>query len=131
MDHTSTLTGLQRTLKGSRAIGSIDVIYTKLAVDLQNLEESSADVVVEACLDVIRDSAGCDVVCLALFDRDCKKIDRVQFAQADFTSINAEQLQGTALTDFPWIAKSIEHLRLLEVRDTGKPLVREKCDDKI
>ena len=59
MDHTSTLTGLQRVLKGARPAGSLDVIYTKLAVDLQNLTTDSSDAVIEACLDVMRDSTDC------------------------------------------------------------------------
>jgi diguanylate cyclase (GGDEF)-like protein/PAS domain S-box-containing protein len=131
VDHTSTLTGLQRALKGSRTSGGLDVVYTKLAVDLQNLEEQKADEVVADCLDVIRDSTGCDVVCLALFDEGCKQINRVQFAQAEFTSINADQLQGELLQDFPWITKNIEHLRLLEIKDTAKPSTAEKHDAQL
>jgi diguanylate cyclase (GGDEF)-like protein/PAS domain S-box-containing protein len=131
VDHTSTLTGLQRALKGSRTTGGLDVVYTKLAVDLQNLTEENADGIVAASLDAIRDSVGCDVVCLALFDEECKQIDRVQFAQADFTQINADKLLGESLAGFPWLSQNLEHLRLLELRDTAHPLEAEKTDAKL
>lgn len=130
MDHTSTLTGLQRALKGSRTAGGIDVIYTKLAVDLQNLEEDNATKVVATSLEVIRDSTGCDVVCLALFDDERTHISKVHFAQADFTTINAEQLQGEKLADYPWLAGKLEHLRLLEFRDTANPDKPQAVDAK-
>ncbi len=130
MDHTSTLTGLQRALKGSRTAGGIDVIYTKLAVDLQNLEEVNATEVLATGLDVIRDSTGCDAVCLALFDDEHTHISKVHFAQADFTTINAEQLQGEKLADFPWLVGKLEHLRLLEFRDTANPDKSQSADAK-
>jgi diguanylate cyclase (GGDEF)-like protein/PAS domain S-box-containing protein len=130
VDHTSTLTGLQRALKGSRTAGGIDVIYTKLAVDLQNLEEDNATEVLATGLDVIRDSTGCDAVCLALFDDEHTHISKVHFAQADFTTINAEQLQGEKLADFPWLVGKLEHLRLLEFRDTANPEKSQSADAK-
>jgi hypothetical protein len=36
MDHRLTITGMQDAV-GSRTAGGLDVVYTKLAVDLQNL----------------------------------------------------------------------------------------------
>jgi hypothetical protein len=86
VDHNSTLTGLQRVLNGTRTTSGVDVIHTKLAVDLQNLTEENAFDVVDGCLDVMRESTGCDSVCVALFDKDVEKIDKVFSAQADFTS---------------------------------------------
>ena len=39
VDHSSTLTSLQKALTGSRTPGGLDVLYTKLAVDLQSLDD--------------------------------------------------------------------------------------------
>ena len=43
VDHSSTLTSLQKALAGSRTPGGLDVVYTKLAVDLQNLDDDDVD----------------------------------------------------------------------------------------
>ncbi len=121
VDHTSTLTGLQRTLNGARTANGVDVIYTKLAVDLQNLNDENSVSVVEGCLDVIRESTGCDSVCVAIFDEAGEKIDRVFSAQADFTRCNPEQLIGELLADWPWLSERLAHLRLIEMLDTANP----------
>ena len=121
MDHRSTLTGLHRALNGSRTAGGLDVIYTKLAVDLQNLSEDKAIDSVNACLGVLQESTGCDSVCFAVFDSDVSKIIKVHSAQADFTPCNPEQLQGELLADWPWLSTQHDHLRLIEILDTSKP----------
>ena len=121
MDPTSTLTGLQRVLKGARTAGGLDVIYTKLAIDLQNLEAATSAEVISACLDIMRDTAHCDVACLALFDDEAETIAEVSFAQSDFTPINADKLVGAARTEFPWLSVHLDHLRLIELNDTAAP----------
>ena len=121
MDHNSTLTGLQRVLNGTRTTSGVDVIHTKLAVDLQNLNEDNAFDVVDGCLDVMRESTGCDSVCLVLFDKDVEKIEKVFSAQADFTSCNPDQLCDELLVDYPWLSDHLAHLRLVELLDTARP----------
>jgi diguanylate cyclase (GGDEF)-like protein/PAS domain S-box-containing protein len=131
VDHSSTLTGLQQVLKGSRTAGGLDIIYTKLAVDLQNLQADSADDVIAGCLDVMRDSVGCDVVCLAHLDEDGERIERVQFAQADFTPINGDKLQGLEIGDLPWVQEHLRHLRLLEICDMSQPAAAQTIDAEL
>ena len=92
MDHTSTLTGLQRALNGSRTSGGLDVIFTKLAVDLQNISADNAAEIVQSCLGVMQESTGCDAVCFAAFDEDAASIVEVHSARAGFTSCNPDQL---------------------------------------
>jgi len=128
VDHRSTLTGLHRALNGARANSGLDVIYTKLAVDLQNLSEESAIDSVSACLGVLQESTGCDSVCFAVFDDDVTQIIKVHSAQADFTSCNPEQLQGELLADWPWLAAKLDHLRLLEILDTVNPSSAASAD---
>ncbi|MGI9291846.1 MAG: PAS domain-containing protein, partial [Gammaproteobacteria bacterium] len=131
MDHTSTLTGLQQVLKGSRTAGGLDVIYTKLAVDLQNLTLADSEKKIAACLDVLRESAECDVACLVAFDHERECIGEIRFSQSDFTAINAEQLGDVPLTNIPHISSGLGPLRLLEFCDTSQVTGAAKLDAEI
>ncbi len=120
-DHTSTLTGLQKALKGTRTVGGLDVIYTKLAVDLQNLTPENSDSVIDSCLNVLCESTESDAVVLAMFDEAGERITQVGLAQADFCSCNSDKLQDEVLEDWPWFLSDGKHLRLLEILDTANP----------
>ena len=67
MEHRLTLTGLQDAV-GARKAGGLDVIYTKLAVDLQNLAGGAADPVLAAAIETLRDETACDAVAVILLD---------------------------------------------------------------
>jgi PAS domain S-box-containing protein len=121
VDHTSTLTGLQRALNGSRTASGLDVVFTKLAVDLQTLTEDSIAESITDCLAVMQESTGCDSVCLAVFGEDAQTIAKVYSAQATFTSCNPDQLTDESLEDWPWLTGQLTHLRLIEMLDTEKP----------
>jgi diguanylate cyclase (GGDEF)-like protein/PAS domain S-box-containing protein len=121
VDHTSTLTGLQRALNGSRTDSGLDVVFTKLAVDLQTLTEDSIAESITGCLAVMQESTGCDSVCLAVFGEDAQTIAKVYSAQATFTSCNPDQLTDESLEDWPWLTGKLVHLRLIEMLDTEKP----------
>ena len=121
MDHTSTLTGLQKALKGARTVGGLDVIYTKLAVDLQNLTDDNASRIIDSCLNVMCESTESDAVMFARFDEAGESIASVDFARADFCSCNPDKLIEESLEDWPWVQSDGEHLRLLEILDTANP----------
>ena len=53
MKHSSTLTGIQKALQGSRKSGTLDFVATKLAVDLQTLTEETAETKIPAYLDTL------------------------------------------------------------------------------
>ncbi len=120
-DHTSTLTGLQKALKGARTVGGLDVIYTKLAVDLQNLNRNNADKVIDGCLNVLCESTESDAVMLGFFDAAGERFARVMTAQADFCSCNPDKFVDEKLADWPWLQSDGGHLRLLEILDTANP----------
>ena len=67
MDHRLTLTGLQDAV-GARKAGGLDVVYTKLAVDLQNLATGADDPVLAAALDTLREETACDAIAVILLD---------------------------------------------------------------
>ena len=120
-DSYSTLTGLQRALNGARTAGGLDVVYTKLAVDLQNLSEDRSTEIIQECLTALCESNGCDAVCLAHFDATGAVISSVQFAQSSFAACNPDKLVGTELSRWPWFQSQQRHLRLLEILDTASP----------
>jgi diguanylate cyclase (GGDEF)-like protein/PAS domain S-box-containing protein len=130
VDHSSTLTGLQRTLGGSRNSAGLDVIFTKLAVDLQNLTAASLADNIQNCLGVMQESTGCDAVCFAVFDEAETKIVKVYSSQAAFASCNPDHLQDELLADWPWINRRFSHLRLLEILDTSNPPAEAAADAK-
>jgi diguanylate cyclase (GGDEF)-like protein/PAS domain S-box-containing protein len=112
---------LQKALKGTRTAGGLDVIYTKLAVDLQNLTPANSERVIDGCLNVLCESTESDAVVLAMFDEAGEAIHRVSSAQDDFCSCNPDKLQDESLEDWPWLISDGEHLRLLEILDTANP----------
>ncbi len=131
MDHASTLTSLQKALRGGRQAGTLDVVFTKLAVDLQTLRDENADVTLLAGLEVLRESIGADAVCIGLFDARGDSLYRVLSARATFAACNPEVLQGTALEDLPWLGGALRHLRLVSIADTGQPEPGQEADAAI
>ena len=95
MDHRLTITGMQDTV-GSRTAGGLDILYTKLAVDLQNMVAGQADPVLAAALETLRDELGCDATCVALFGENGRRIERVIAARSTFAICNPEVLT------WPW-----------------------------
>ncbi|MDJ0926990.1 MAG: EAL domain-containing protein [Gammaproteobacteria bacterium] len=128
MDHSSTLTGLHQALNGERTPGGLDVIYTKLAVDLQNLAEPTAEQTIQSSLEVLRDSVGCDAVCIALLDEHGATLEKVFAARGPFSPCNPEVLQGRPLAEFPWLRREFAHLRLCGVMDTSTPAPGQEVD---
>lgn len=118
MEHNLTLTGLQDSLGGARTAGGLDVVYTKLAVDLQNLASEDDPAIPARALDVLREDSCCDAVCIALFDADARTVARVQSARSTFTVCNPDTLTGLSLDDMPWLERRLSHLRLCAIADT-------------
>ena len=57
LDHTSTLTGLHQALGSSRTAGGLDVVCTKLAVDLQNLPATAPERTLQRCAEILLEEA--------------------------------------------------------------------------
>jgi diguanylate cyclase (GGDEF)-like protein/PAS domain S-box-containing protein len=128
LDHSSTLTGLHRALQDGRSLGGLDVVLTKLAVDLQNLDETDPERQVERSLEILRDVVACDAVCIALLDETELQLDRVFAASAPFAVGNPAVLEGTAVTDLPWLEQGLKHLRLQGIADTANPRPAQQVD---
>ena len=128
MDHSSTLTSIQRSLTGGRTEGGLDVVYTKLAVDLQNLRDRDADEVLQRSLDTLRDAVDCDAVFVATLNDTATDIDRIYTAQSAFTAANPAALEGRSLETLPWIAEHLQHLRLVGIQDSFRPAPGQEAD---
>ena len=131
MNHTSTLTGLQKALQGSRNRGALDVVATKLAVDLQTLDERTADEAIPKYLELLRETIECDAVSIGLFDAECTTIEQIMTARGGFSACNPDVLEGLMLEELPWLAGHLDHLRLFGIDDTAAPESGQEKDAEI
>ena len=96
----------------------IDLACTKIAVDFQNITAGNADAVIRQSLDILREATNTDAVFLALLDGHGERIDSVAVAKGPFAQCRPEVLKGESLDALPWIRSRLEHVRILEIRDT-------------
>src|SRR5512137_145857 len=113
---------------GSRPSVGLDVLATKVAVDFQGLTSEGGDSCIKRNLEALREAAGVDAMCIALFDHDRKSIERVASATALFAPFDPQVMKGDSLERLPLLAHGLEHLRIVEMRDTSAPR-REAATD--
>ena len=106
----------------------IDITCTKVAVDFQNLTAESADAVIRQNLGILREATGTDVVFMALFDPACTKIDSIVSSRAVFARCRPEVLKDEPLESLPWIRSRLEHVRIIEFRDTTAVRAEQAAD---
>jgi len=106
---------------GGRPAVGLDVLATKVAVDFQGLTSEGGDSCVKRNLDALREATGVDAICIALFDADRKTVERVASATALFAPFDPQVMKGDSLDRLPVIARGLEHLRIVELRDTLAP----------
>ena len=106
---------------GSRPAVGLDVLATKVAVDFQDLSSESGDNCVKRNLEALREATGADAICIALFDSGKTLIERVASATGLFAPFDPQVLKGDSLERLPYLARSLGHLRIVELRDTLAP----------
>jgi diguanylate cyclase (GGDEF)-like protein/PAS domain S-box-containing protein len=99
----------------------MDVLLIKAAVDLQNFTAHTADVLVRQNLESLRDAAGLDAIFIAHFDDERRSITDVVSAASLFATFNPDVLHGESLTHMPYLRERLEHIRIIEIRDTAQP----------
>jgi len=109
------------TGNGSRPAVGLDVLATKVAVDFQALTSEGGDGCVKRNLDALREATGVDAMCIALFDLEKKIVERVASATAMFAPFDPHVLKGDSLDRLPVLAHGLDHLRIVEIRDTHAP----------
>jgi len=109
---------------GRLAIGSgepgLDLICTKIAVDLQSITLTTAEERMKSALQSMVDACAADATFIALADDDAEAFKTIYAGRSTFSSCNPEVLKGCDLADFPWITGRLEHLRLLNITDTSR-----------
>ena len=121
------MTSLQKAWAGKRTAGGLDVLYTKLAVDLQNLDEDETEDRLQSILDNLCEAIECQAVCIALLDPSASSIVQTYVARSTFSACNPENLVDTPISDLPWLDRNLTHLRLFSILDTQNP---EKGQEK-
>lgn len=117
----------EQTTTALRAAG-LDLIGTQIAVSFQKLRSDNVEERVRDGLQTLTEATGADAVFVALLDQSGRTFREVYAGRATFSACNPEVLKNRELSDFPWIKKHLEHLRLLEIKDTGKPSPAQKTD---
>jgi diguanylate cyclase (GGDEF)-like protein/PAS domain S-box-containing protein len=104
-----------------RSKAGLDVLLTKAAIDFQNLSNEHADALVRLNLEALREAAGLDALLIASFDAAHTMIEHVVGVTGLFASFNPETLRGEQLERLPYVRNRLEHLRVIEIRDTSQP----------
>ena len=105
---------------GTRRSIGLDILYTKVSVDFQNLTQDGADDCVRQSLEGLRESTSVDSVCLGLLDPKGVYIEKISVSTGMFAGCRPENLKDVELETLPWLKKSLRHLRLLELPDTTR-----------
>ncbi len=105
---------------GTRQSIGLDILYTKVSVDFQNLTQEGADTTVRQSLEGLRESTCVDSVCLGLLDPKGLYVEKISVSTGMFATSRPERLKDMDLEKMPWFRKGLGHLRLLEIADTNK-----------
>ena len=111
----STIQRLIRTAAKRPGEPGLDLICTKVAVDLQSITPSNAAERIKGGMQSLTDASGADSVFVALLDPEGTTIQTVYCGRATFSTCNPEVLTGRAMADFPWMKSRLQHLRLLDI----------------
>jgi diguanylate cyclase (GGDEF)-like protein/PAS domain S-box-containing protein len=113
----------------SRAHGpGLDLTCTKVAVDFQSITPETAAERIASGLQALTDSCGADSVFVALVDESATTFKKVYAGRSAFSACNPEVLEGRSLDELPWIKARLDHLRLLEIRDTANGSIAQHQD---
>jgi diguanylate cyclase (GGDEF)-like protein/PAS domain S-box-containing protein len=110
----------KRPPPGERNRGAVDALQTKIAVNIQHLDQDRFKEQLRDNIAELPDATGCDAAFLALFSSDQSSIETILASSSGFSSSNPDALTGESLADWPWLSKRLGHLRVIEVADTCK-----------
>jgi len=108
-------------LRERKSKAGLDVLLTKAVIDLQNIEQESDDSSLVQTLEYLRDATGMDCLLIASFDETSDTIQGVAAATSLFSTFDPHGLRGESLERLPYLRTRLEHLRVVEIRDTSQP----------
>ena len=109
------------TGRTERPAPGLDIACTKIAVDFQSLRRDTADEVIKASLEILRESVSADATFCAFFNAGSTHIESVTSSGGPFVQCHPEALRGVTLDRLPWLQSRADHLRISEFRDTATP----------
>ena len=121
----------ERPLSRSQGRGvtpGLDLICTKVAVDFQSITAETAAERITTGLQSLTEAAAPTPYSSRSSTSRAAASTKVYAGRSTFSACNPEVLQGRQLDDFPWIKARLEHLRLLEIKDTAKPSAAQQDD---
>lgn len=104
----------------SRPSSGMDLIYTKVAVDLQALTAEDYESRIQESLETLLEAMPADGIFVTMLDDD-GVMERIQTAIAPSSECRPDLLAGRKLDEFPWLRARLHHLRVLEIADTHEP----------
>jgi diguanylate cyclase (GGDEF)-like protein/PAS domain S-box-containing protein len=107
---------------------ALDLTCTKVAVDLQSITAATAAERIPAGLQALTDAWGADSVFIVLLDETASAFDTVYAGRSTFSACNPEVLKDRPLDELPWLKARLEHLRLVEIKDTSNPSLAQQED---
>jgi diguanylate cyclase (GGDEF)-like protein/PAS domain S-box-containing protein len=116
------------TGRTERPAPGLDIACTKIAVDFQSLRRDTADEVIKASLEILRESVSADATFCAFFNAGSTHIESVTSSGGPFVQCHPEALRGVTLDRLPWLQSRADHLRISEFRDTATPRREQSAD---
>jgi diguanylate cyclase (GGDEF)-like protein/PAS domain S-box-containing protein len=116
------------TGRTERPAPGLDIACTKIAVDFQSLRRETADEVIKASLEILRESVSADATFCAFFNAGSTHIESVTACGGPFVQCHPEALRGVTLDRLPWLQSRADHLRISEFRDTATPRREQSAD---
>jgi diguanylate cyclase (GGDEF)-like protein/PAS domain S-box-containing protein len=114
----------KRKPPGERNRGAVDALQTKIAVNVQKLDETRYKEQLRDNIAEIPDATGCDAAFLVLFRSDLASIETVLSSGSVFSSCNPDAMTGESLSDWSWLGRRLSHQKVIEIADTdGGPKV--------
>ena len=123
-DTATTTIRTRRPRAGTRTRGAVDALQTRIAVTLQDLDESTVESILGTLIDDIPEAAGTDAACIVLISEDGTRFESVYSARSGFSQARSEALEGEKLEDWPWLSDRLGHLRVVEIGDTTTATAR-------
>jgi diguanylate cyclase (GGDEF)-like protein/PAS domain S-box-containing protein len=108
----------RRPRAGERTRGAVDALQTKIAVSVQNLDPANYQEQLAAAVAELPDACGNDAAFLVLISEDGREFEFVASSSGGFSKCRPQMLQDEQLGDWPWLAKRLGHLRVIEIGDT-------------
>jgi diguanylate cyclase (GGDEF)-like protein/PAS domain S-box-containing protein len=107
---------------------AFDLICTQIAVDLQGITAATAAQRIPAGLQALTDAWGADSVFVLLLDESASTFATVYAGRSTFSACNPESLKDRPLDEFPWLKARLDHLRLVEIKDSANPSAPQQAD---